>query len=104
MFSQSDVLDNYDNSFSGKHIDIRLVQRNGKKCTTTVEGLPDSDQLKELLSEYKKKYGCSGAIKEDDQSKQKVIVFTGNQTDRFKDFLVSKGLCRDSEVKVHGMV
>jgi translation initiation factor 1 len=102
MFAQSDLLNDFDNSFSNKHIDIRLVQRNGKKCTTTVEGLVDSEtlKLKEMLSAYKKMRGCQGSMK--NENGKVIISFTGNQTEKFRDYLLENSICEESDITIHG--
>lgn len=46
------------------YIHIRVQQRNGKKCLTTIQGL-ESNLVKEICTPLKKKLCCSGTIIDD---------------------------------------
>jgi translation initiation factor 1 len=75
MFIQNSTLNDFENTLKKTHIDIRLAQRNGKKCITTVEGLNDSYPelkqkdltLKKLLSIFQKKFSCNGSVKDEEK-------------------------------------
>lgn len=44
---------------------IRVQQRNGRKCITTVAGLAEDLDVKKILKSFKKNFSCNGAIAKD---------------------------------------
>lgn len=50
----------------GDSIHIRVQQRNGRKCVTTVQGLSKKYDLKKILKELKKEFCCNGTVVEVD--------------------------------------
>ena len=47
----------------GKHVHIRVQQRNGRKCITTVQGLAEELDLKKILKAIKKAECCNGSTR-----------------------------------------
>lgn len=82
-------------------VHLRRQQRNGRKCITTVQGLSDSLDLRALLSTFKKKFSCNGAIKKDKQG-AKVLQLSGDQRQPIRAFLIEKGFAQESAVNIHG--
>mmetsp|Transcript_9328 Transcript_9328/g.20412 ORF Transcript_9328/g.20412 Transcript_9328/m.20412 type:complete len:110 (-) Transcript_9328:765-1094(-) len=51
-------------------IHIRVQQRNGRKCITTVQGLSEQLDLKKIIKAVKKAHCCNGTIVEDEEMGQ----------------------------------
>lgn len=77
-------------------IDIRLQQRNGRKTITLIEGLPESFDLKKLLTHFKKTFSTNGTIQ------GSVMQLQGDQRQNVKGFLVRNKLCEENEIRLHG--
>lgn len=89
-------------AFSNKreHIHIRLTQQ-GKKFKTAICGLVDED-LSGLLKVLKSKIcNCSGSIEKDEDDNQLIILF-GDQRDKVKSYLITKGKISEEDITVHG--
>eukprot|EP00310_Coccolithus_braarudii_P022272 CAMPEP_0183353724 /NCGR_PEP_ID=MMETSP0164_2-20130417/34668_1 /TAXON_ID=221442 /ORGANISM="Coccolithus pelagicus ssp braarudi, Strain PLY182g" /LENGTH=117 /DNA_ID=CAMNT_0025526453 /DNA_START=304 /DNA_END=657 /DNA_ORIENTATION=+ len=82
-------------------VHIRVQQRNGRKCITTVQGLDKSLDLKKIIKAVKKAHCCNGTIVEDETLGQ-VLQFQGDQRDHVRAFLVENELCDESKIKKHG--
>ena len=82
-FNCEDELDNIDN----RKIHIRYQQRNKRKGMTLIEGLDNNIDLKGFVKEIKKKYGCAGTIKQDDDDKI-IVQFQGDHRNDIKDVLI----------------
>ncbi|KAL3897346.1 MAG: hypothetical protein SGPRY_013073, partial [Prymnesium sp.] len=68
-------------------VHIRVQQRNGRKCITTVQGLNADLDMKKIVKAIKKAHSCNGTIVEDDDMGQ-VLQFQGDQRDAIFQFLV----------------
>ncbi|KAJ2145025.1 Eukaryotic translation initiation factor eIF-1 [Coemansia sp. RSA 678] len=90
-----------ESSVAAKFIHIRLQLRNARKSTTTLQGLPEEFDLKKLLKFFKKTFGCLGTIVNDDDF-GKVIQLSGDQRAKLSEFLVSEGIAKKGDIKVHG--
>mmetsp|Transcript_30904 Transcript_30904/g.69815 ORF Transcript_30904/g.69815 Transcript_30904/m.69815 type:complete len:119 (-) Transcript_30904:615-971(-) len=82
-------------------IHIRVQQRNGRKCITTVQGLPDALDMKKIVKAIKKAHSCNGTIVEDEEMGN-VLQFQGDQRDAVAGFLVDNELCPKDKIKKHG--
>merc|ERR1719453_1233128 len=51
---------------AGDVIHVRMQQRNGRRCITTVQGLSQELDLKKILKALKKAECCNGTVVEDD--------------------------------------
>jgi len=71
-------------------IHIRVQQRNGRKCITTVQGLDQQLDLKKISKTIKKAHCCNGSIVEDEDMGQ-VLQFQGDQRDAVMNFLTENG-------------
>jgi len=49
----------------GGKIHIRVQQRNGRKCITTIQGLDDDLDLKRMCKAMKRTFNCNGSIEAD---------------------------------------
>ncbi|KAJ1831592.1 Eukaryotic translation initiation factor eIF-1 [Coemansia sp. RSA 2706] len=86
---------------TSKIIHIRIQQRNARKSTTTLQGLPEEFDLKKLVKYFKKTYGCLGTVVKD-KDHGKVIQLGGDQRAKLSEFLISEGIAKKNEIKVHG--
>lgn len=82
-------------------IHIRVQQRNGRKCITTVQGLDAALDLKKVLKVIKKEYCCNGNII-DDEAMGQVLQFQGDQRQNIGKFLIENELAPKDKIKTHG--
>ena len=73
-------------------IHIRVQQRNGRKCITTVQGLHQDLDLKKILKALKKQECCNGTVVEDEEMGA-VLQLQGDQRDSVAKFLTEMGAC-----------
>jgi len=88
---------------SGKKnlVHIRVQQRNGRKCITTVQGLDAQLDLKKILKAIKKAECCNGTVVEDEEMGQ-VLQFQGDQRDAVSKFLTDMEIVDAKVIKKHG--
>ena len=84
-----------------QQIHLRIQQRNGRKCITSIQGLSESLDLKGILRTFKKKFSCNGSISNDNEY-GKVIQMSGDQRENSKQWLVKEGLVNEKDVVIHG--
>ena len=95
-----------DNPFESKEapsttIHIRVQQRNGRKCITTVQGLPEDIDLKKIMKYAKKTFNCNGAVITDEEE-GKIIQLQGDHRENMKKFIVKENIAEESDIKIHG--
>ena len=86
---------------SGDLIHIRVQQRNGRKCITTVQGLSAELDLKKIMKALKKDQCCNGTVVEDDDMGS-VLQLQGDQRDAVEKFLVANEIATKDKTKKHG--
>jgi translation initiation factor 1 len=86
---------------SAASVHIRLQQRNGRKCLTTIQGLPDDLDLKKILKYMRKKFKTNGTILKDEEHGE-IVQLQGDQRKSGRDFLLQHNICQKPEVVVHG--
>jgi translation initiation factor 1 len=86
---------------SGAKVHVRVQQRNGRKCITTVAGLATDLDTKRILKAFKKNFQCNGALVKDKEIGD-VIQLSGDQRTLIKEFLVDQEICHAEEVVLHG--
>ncbi|CAA3004994.1 translation factor SUI1 homolog [Olea europaea subsp. europaea] len=84
-----------------EYVHIRIQQRNGKKSLTTVQGLRKEFRYEKILKDLKKEFCCNGNVVQDKEL-GKVIQLQGDQRKNVSQFLVSAGLVKKDQVKIHG--
>lgn len=84
-----------------QQIHLRIQQRNGRKCITTVQGLSESLDLKGILKTFKKSFSCNGSISTD-QEYGKVIQMSGDQRENVQQWLIKEGIVSPKEIVLHG--
>jgi len=83
-------------------VHIRIQQRNGRKCITTVTGLSQKLDLKKIQKAIKKEHCCNGTVLKDEESGHEVLQFQGDQREAVKSFLLKEEIADKESVKVHG--
>ena len=108
-FDQLGVKDDSDDEEKGEEIGkkdanlihIRVKQRNGRKCITTIQGLNAEIDMKKVLKACKKSMNCNGTVVDDEKMGQ-VIQLQGDKREEFKKFIVENELAEANTIKVHG--
>ncbi len=95
--------DDADNKAGGSadKVHVRVQQRNGRKCITTVAGLANDLDIKRICKAFKKNFSCNGAVQKDEDSNE-VIQLSGDQRTNVMEFLVDQEICHKTEVVLHG--
>ncbi len=86
---------------SSDKVHVRVQQRNGRKCITTVAGLADDLDIKRIWKAFKKNFSCNGAVQKDEEAGE-VIQLSGDQRANVKAFLVDQEICSSSQIVLHG--
>lgn len=83
--SSSDAFDDAGDGGNGaeEKIHVRVQQRNGRKCITTVAGLADDLDIKRICKAFKKNFSCNGAVQADEDAGE-VIQLSGDQRTNVK--------------------
>mmetsp|Transcript_15463 Transcript_15463/g.31856 ORF Transcript_15463/g.31856 Transcript_15463/m.31856 type:complete len:109 (+) Transcript_15463:17-343(+) len=82
-------------------VHVRVQQRNGRKCITTVAGLADDLDMKRICKAFKKNFSCNGAVQKDDEAGE-VIQLSGDQRTNVQTFLVDQEICLKDSIILHG--
>ena len=82
-------------------IHIRVQQRNGRKCITTVQGLADDLDIKKLAKALKKTFQCNGCVNQDVELGE-ILQLSGDQRTNIKDFFVDQEVCFEDQIVIHG--
>jgi translation initiation factor 1 len=87
-------------------VHIRLQQRTGKKCITTIQGLDpyvenDKKKLERFISFVKKQLACNGSVLAN-ETWGNVIQLTGDQRHAMVDFLITHFSIKKELIKLHG--
>lgn len=86
-------------------IHIRIQQRNGKKCITTIEGLEDDLDLKRICRSMRKTFNCNGNVTASKDSEEEVIQLQGDQRENVKIWLLDQEIINKSDISrlvIHG--
>ena len=90
-----------DESVQDGLVHVRIQQRNGRKTLTTVQGLSDEYDLKKIIKVAKKEFACNGTVV-DHSEYGEVLQLQGDQRENICKLLVSCGLVKQDQLKVHG--
>ena len=85
----------------GDKVHVRVQQRNGRKCITTIAGLADDLDIKRICKAFKKNFSCNGAVQKDEEDAE-VIQLSGDQRTNVKEFLVDQEICHSDAIVLHG--
>uniref|UniRef100_A0A7N0TQ78 SUI1 domain-containing protein n=1 Tax=Kalanchoe fedtschenkoi TaxID=63787 RepID=A0A7N0TQ78_KALFE len=101
-FSEAeDLLAGRGGGATDNNVHIRVQQRNGKKCLTTVQGLKTVHSYDKILKALKKQFCCNGNIVQDKEL-GRVIQLQGDQRKNVSTFLIQSGLMKKDQIKLHG--
>ena len=95
-------MDGGDSGLEQGKVHIRIQQRNGRKCITTVTGLSAKLDLKKIQKAIKKEHCCNGTVLKDEETGTEVLQFQGDQREAVKSFLIKEEIADKESVKVHG--
>ena len=103
IFSQVDHFAdaNEEGNEVGDFVHIRVQQRNGRKCLTTVQGLATDLDVKKILRFVKKAYSTNGTIIQDDNMGE-IMQVQGDQRKNIYEALINWKVCDKEAIKVHG--
>jgi translation initiation factor 1 len=82
-------------------VHVRVQQRNGRKCITTIAGIADDLDVKRICKAFKKNFSCNGAVQKDEEAGE-VIQLSGDQRTNVKEFLCDQEICHSENVVLHG--
>ena len=85
-------------------IHIRVQQRNGRKCITTIEGLEDDLDTKRICKAMKGAFNCNGNVIAEEE-KGDVIQLQGDQRDNSRLWLLEQQIIGKEEkdrIVIHG--
>ena len=82
-------------------VHIRVQQRNGRKCITTVQGLADDLDIKRICKAFKKNFQCNGAVTKDSELGE-IVQLSGDQRTNVSSFLTEQEICKKAQVVIHG--
>lgn len=83
---------------------IRVQQRNGKKCITTVQGFETDLDVKRICKHMRKHFNCNGNVITD-ADKGEVIQLQGDQRDNVKEWILVQEIIAKNEadrIVIHG--
>lgn len=83
---------------------IRIQQRNGKKCITTIQGWEDDLDVKRICKAMRASFSCNGNVIEDKDGGM-IIQLQGDQRENAKQWILEQEIITKSEVDqivVHG--
>ncbi len=93
------MFDEPDHKHPISNIHIRIIQRNGRKNWTVVEGLAPDLDLEKITKYIRKTLHISGTVLEDGR-----LQFNGNHRQDIKNFLETYKVVDDQDplIKIHG--
>ena len=96
-----DPFKSQENGTAKEKIHIRVQQRNGRKCITTIQGLADDLDIKRITRAIKKTYQCNGSVNVDEDHGE-IAQFSGDQRSNCSKFLVEQEICHMDQIVIHG--
>ncbi|KAJ3615647.1 hypothetical protein Zmor_012403 [Zophobas morio] len=82
-------------------IHIRVIQRQGRKKTTLIQGVPSEFDIKKITKSLKKELACNGSVSEHKEYGE-VISLQGDHRQDIYQFLIKYNLARKENIKIHG--
>jgi translation initiation factor 1 len=82
-------------------IHVRVQQRNGRKCITTVQGLGSDLDLKKIARALKKTFQCNGSVTVDEDMGE-ILQLSGDQRTNIRAFFVDQEVCHEDQIVIHG--
>jgi translation initiation factor 1 len=91
-------------SLQKSKVHIRVQQRNGRKCITSIEGLDDDLDQKRICKHMRRLFNCNGNVV-NDEDRGEVIQLQGDQRENVRAFLLEQTVIEPHEkdrIVVHG--
>jgi translation initiation factor 1 len=86
-------------------IHVRVQQRNGRKCITTIQGLDDDLDLKRICKHMKKSFNCNGNLAQDEDMGE-IVQLQGDQRQNVRQWILDQEIVTkaeaDERVVLHG--
>jgi translation initiation factor 1 len=82
-------------------VHVRVQQRNGRKCITTIQGLAEDLDMKKILRALKKSFQCNGSVTNDEELGE-IIQLSGDQRTNVRQFFVEQDVCLEDQIVIHG--
>jgi translation initiation factor 1 len=92
-------------SFTKNKYHIRVQQRNGRKCITTLDGLEEDLDLKRICKAMREAFSCNGNVVMKADEERGVIQLQGDQRENIKQWILQQEIILKNEVDrivVHG--
>jgi translation initiation factor 1 len=92
-------------SFAKNKYHIRVQQRNGKKCITTLDGLEEDLDLKKICKAMREAFSCNGNVRMKSDEETGVVQLQGDQRENIKQWLLDQEIILKNEadrIVVHG--
>ena len=92
-------------SFAKNKYHIRVQQRNGRKCITTLDGLEEDLDLKRICKAMREAFSCNGNVIMKEDEEEGVIQLQGDQRENIKKWLLEMEIILKNEadrIVVHG--
>jgi len=99
--SDANAFGNEQDEKDATKIHVRVQQRNGRKCITTVQGLADDLDIKRILKALKKTFQCNGTVNADVEMGE-ILQVSGDQRSNIRSFFVDQEICHDDQIVIHG--
>ena len=83
---------------------VRVQQRNGRKCITTLDGLEEDLDLKRICRAMRNAFSCNGNVTSKDDGGD-VIQLQGDQRENIKQWLLEQEIILKNEadrIVIHG--
>ena len=92
-------------AFGQAKIHVRVQQRNGRKCITTIQGLDDDFDLKRICKHMKKSFNCNGNLAQDEDMGE-IVQLQGDQRQNVRQWILDQEIVTkaeaDERVVLHG--
>jgi len=82
-------------------IHVRVQQRNGRKCITTIQGLATDLDIQRITRALKKTFKCNGSVTIDEELGE-VVQLSGDQRTNVREFFVDQEVCHEDQIVIHG--
>jgi translation initiation factor 1 len=96
--------DFFNTSITKPKLHIRVQQRNGKKCITTIEGWEEDLDLKRICKAMRTAFSCNGNLTEDPNAGT-ILQLQGDQRENARQWLLEQEIIGKSEadrIVIHG--
>lgn len=93
--------DDFDDKLEDVKIHISVKQRNGKKCFTVIEGIPDTYDYKKIAKDMRHKFHCGVSVYTD-ETNAKMLQLNGDHRSDIKQLIMSTLSIDESNIVVHG--